>query len=253
MDPLAIPAGTLVIGDLHLAPTGGAGVDAFVEWLDRLSDVPQLVIVGDLFDAWVGHEQVRLAGTIPVLDALKRLSWRGTRVDVLHGNRDFLLDGFFEAWTGAHVWPEGLVAALPDGARALVVHGDELCTEDRSYQRLKFVLRARVTKGALRRLPFFVKRRLAAGLRAASRRAVPAKPAPRKAMQENACRALAAEREVALLVCGHAHRFQDVQVEGGPRWIVLDAFGGERDCVVVGASDVGAHCSRLGSSPLRLL
>jgi hypothetical protein len=27
------------------------------------------------------------------------------------------------------------------------------------------------------------------------------------------------------VVCGHAHAFRDVALAGGPRWIVLGAFG----------------------------
>ncbi len=33
-EPVRLEEGSLVIGDLHLAPAGGAQVDAFVAWLD---------------------------------------------------------------------------------------------------------------------------------------------------------------------------------------------------------------------------
>ena len=54
-------------------------------------------------------------------------------------------------------------------------------------------------------------------------------------MQPAACAALAVAAEADLVVCGHAHGFRDERVEGGSRWIVLDAFGGPRSVLRVGA------------------
>ena len=37
------------------------------------------------------------------------------------------------------------------------------------------------------------------------------------------------------LVCGHAHEFRDESLSNGPRWLVLDAFGGAHDLIEVNA------------------
>lgn len=230
-----LPSGTWVVADLHLDPAGGADVERFGTWIDRLEGVPALVVLGDLFDVWVGPAQARLAGAARALEALARLTARGTALALVPGNRDFLLGDDFERACGGEVHARGFVGRLPGtGQRVLLLHGDELCTRDRGYQRLKRVLRSAPVRWLAPRLPLAVARRAARGLRGASERAVPRKPDPEKALQPEAVRALAAAERAATLVCGHAHRFRDEVLPDGPRWLVLDAFGGPRDALRVG-------------------
>ncbi len=233
-----VPGGA-VIADLHLAPEGGARVDAFVAWLDGLL-VPRLVILGDLFDSWIGAKQLRLPGSAPVMEALGRLVARGCELHVVPGNRDFLLGPDLERRTGGLVHAQGLVIEGPT-CPTLLIHGDELCTLDLSYQRYKRVIQSPLAKSLLPRLPLFLLRRIAGGLRSKSERAVPAKAPEEKSMQDGAALAEAAAADVQALVCGHAHRFQDRELRadsegaGGLRWLVLDGWGGSRDTLVEGA------------------
>jgi UDP-2,3-diacylglucosamine hydrolase len=187
------------------------------------------VILGDLFDSWIGPAQMEIESARRVLDALRRLSVRGTELDVLKGNRDFLLDAKFEERTGAAVHAGGIVATCGDGPRVLLIHGDELCTLDRGYQRLRGVLRSGPVTWTAPKLPRAIALAIARRLRGASTRAVYAKPAAEKEQQESEVRRLASAAHCDVVVCGHAHLFRDVRLEKGPRWIVLDAFGGDRD------------------------
>ena len=227
--------GTLVICDLHLDVGAAGGGLAFAAWLDALRGAPLLVVLGDLFDVWVGPAQATLPGAAPVLGALKRLTERGTRVRVVPGNRDFLLGERFERESGAELAPHGLVLAAPGapGARVLLVHGDELCTLDTGYQRLRGVVRSRPVAWLAPRVPLPLALRLARRLRRASTRAVAQKPVERKSMQPGAADALARASGADVLVCGHAHAYAERALDGGARWIVLDAFGGPRDLLCV--------------------
>jgi UDP-2,3-diacylglucosamine hydrolase len=193
------------------------------------------VIVGDLFDAWVGPAHESCPGARQVIQALADLTAAGTSVQVLHGNRDFLLGESFERASGAAVRPAGLDAVLEDGTHVALLHGDELCTLDHSYQRLRRVLRSRLVCSLAPRVPLSLGGAVARRLRSASVQAVAYKPSAEKQMQEPACRRAARERSAAVVVCGHAHRARDVQLSDGPRWLVLDAFGGGLDCLRVGA------------------
>ncbi len=185
-------------------------------------------MLGDLFDYWVGPAQASLPGAPIVLDALARFTTRGGTLDVAVGNRDFLLDESFAKRTGARLRPRGLIGLLPGGARALLVHGDELCTLDRGYQRLRAVLRSGPVRALGPRLPLPIALRLARRLRRASTRALLVKPSAEKSMQADAARAAAEREGCAYVLCGHAHEFRDELLRGGVRWFVLDAFGGER-------------------------
>ncbi len=245
---IPIEPGTLVIADLHLDVSSRAGTRGFVGWLDRLRDVPRLVILGDLFDVWVGPAQARLEGAPFVLDALRALVRRGTAVELVPGNRDFLLDASFEVRTGARLHPEGFVglaldADARDDQRILFVHGDTLCTRDRGYQRLRRVLRSKAVRWLAPRVPLAIGTRVARRLRRASVRAVAQKLPDEKSIQIPAVVAAAHGARCSTLVCGHAHAFRDEGLERGVRFLVLDAFGGPRDVLRLGLHGEVRPCS----------
>lgn len=234
LDEVELPAGTLVIADLHLELESEASYAPFLDFLGRVSGAPRLVVLGDLFEFWLGAAQGRSPGGRAVLGALRSTVSAGTALDVVPGNRDFLLDRRFEEATGGVVRRAGLVGRAGGGTRVLFVHGDELSTLDRSYQRLRRVLRAGSVRWLAGHLPTALTDAVARRLRRTSRRAVLAKPAETMALQPAACRALAREHRAATVVCGHAHRFRDEVVDESTRWLVLDAFGGERDMLELG-------------------
>ncbi|MCZ6596990.1 MAG: UDP-2,3-diacylglucosamine diphosphatase [Planctomycetota bacterium] len=227
-----LPVGTLLIGDLHLDLEDEASPAPFLAWLDKAAGAPRVVILGDLFEYWIGPAQARTPGGARVLDALAAAVRAGTEIDVVPGNRDFLLDAGFERATGCRIRRDGLVGTLADGARVLVLHGDELATRDRAYQRLRRVVRSKPVLWLAPRLPHWLARRIARRLRRVSTRAVARKSGPEKALQASACRAEARRHGVQTVVCGHAHEFRDEELGDGLRWLVLDAFGGERDALV---------------------
>jgi len=236
------PAGTLVIGDLHQDLFDGEHGEPFARWLDSLGldtlgldtlgAVPRLIILGDLFEFWVGRHQGKVDGARRVLTALRGLVDRGTPVDVLYGNRDFLLGRHFVRATGCTLRPEGLEGELEDGSRTLFLHGDELCTLDHSYQRFKRVMRSRPGRWLAACLPLSLQRSAAARLRRASVQAAARPEADeRRALQPSAAVQQAAEQGASQLVCGHAHAFRDEPLPGGGRWLVIDAWGGDRDAL----------------------
>jgi UDP-2,3-diacylglucosamine hydrolase len=233
---IALEPGTCVVGDLHLdvAP-GAAAPQGFLDWLARLRGTPRLIVLGDLFDAWIGPLHLELPAAAAAVRGLRELSDSGTAVELLLGNRDFLIERGFELASGARVHPGGLLCELPGGARALFVHGDELCTLDRGYQRLKRVVRSRPFAFVARHQPRALSLWVARRLRARSRVAVPRKPPAHTAQQADAVRALAAAARAEHVVCGHAHRFRREQLPQGTTWWVLDAWGGARDLLRVRA------------------
>jgi len=223
-----------VIADLHLDPFDEARCGRFADWTEGLPE-PHLVVMGDLFDAWVGPAHERAPGSRRVIAAFRSLADRG-RVLVLQGNRDFLLGATFEEQSGARVLPEGCVGTRPGGERVLLVHGDELCTKDLAYQRLRRVTHSRLVQWLGPRVPLAISGRIARRMRRVSERAIAMKLPEEKAIQADAARARAAAHDCATLVCGHVHEARDEALDGGPRWLILDAFGGRRDLLRVDAT-----------------
>ncbi len=239
---LELLEGARVIADLHLDLADPQSVAPFLEFLAGLKGCPQLVVLGDLFDVWVGPAQMSEGEAPRVLGALAHLEKQGTQLVVVHGNRDFLLERHFAERVWAKLLPDGFVARLPDGARMLCVHGDTLCTKDKGYQRLRRVLRSRPMLWLAPRLPYWFSRAVAKRLRRASVRAIAMKLPDEKSIQPDAVRAAAEEHHASIVLCGHAHAFRDEKV-GDARWIVLDAFGGERDTLLVESSGITARSS----------
>ncbi|MFT4538304.1 MAG: UDP-2,3-diacylglucosamine hydrolase [Planctomycetota bacterium] len=232
---VVLEPGCRVIADLHLDPGGDDRLDQFCAWCADLQDCPRLIVLGDLFDVWVGPAQADLAGSARVLRALADLNRRACRIDVVPGNRDFLMGERFERESGAVLRLDGFVGAWAGAGShelALFIHGDELCTLDLPYQRMKRVLRSRPMKLIAPRLPLPVARWAAGRLRKRSKTAVAQKRPETTEIQESACRELALESGASTVICGHAHLWRDQQLPAGPRWIVLDAWGGARDVLI---------------------
>jgi UDP-2,3-diacylglucosamine hydrolase len=219
----------MVIADLHLDAFDSAACQAFGAWLRGLKET-QLFVLGDLFDAWLGPAHESAAGALLVMEAFAEFTGEGGDVHLLRGNRDFLLGSSFEAASGCRVHPEGLVVVERSGFRWLFLHGDELCTRDLPYQRLRRLTHSAFVQRFGPHVPLFISKRVAARLRRHSTQVVPKKPAAELAIQEPAAAQHAARSNCAGLVCGHVHRALDSVLEGGVRWLILDAFGaGKRD------------------------
>ena len=90
----------LLVSDVHLSETYPVLTTALVVWLTsyciNASNPPeQLLILGDLFDAWVGDDQQHhpQAGSSAkdIADVLVRIQAKGIAVGFIAGNRDFLI------------------------------------------------------------------------------------------------------------------------------------------------------------------
>jgi UDP-2,3-diacylglucosamine hydrolase len=214
---------TLFISDLHLDPREPAVTRQFLAFLDgeaRRADA--LYILGDLFEVWIGDDDPEPAGR-EVIAALRRLTDAGVPCRVMHGNRDFLLGRRFLAETGATLVRDGEVVDL-HGERVLLMHGDLLCTDDTSYQRLRRIVRNPVVQWIFRHLSLARRRDLADRMRAGSRMHT-GNAAP-EIMDVNPQAVTEAFRQagVRTMVHGHTHRpaVHELVVDGTPsRRIVL--------------------------------
>ena len=119
----------LFISDLHLHESRPQLTQAFFEFLqNQASRAQELYILGDFFDAWIGDDDDQPL-VREVAQVLQPLSQEGTRIFLMHGNRDFLMGPSFARACGAEILAEGTVIDL-QGEPTLLLHGDSLCTGD---------------------------------------------------------------------------------------------------------------------------
>ena len=208
---------TLFVSDLHLDAASPGIARQFHAFLDDAArSAEALYILGDLFEAWLGDDDPDPAARATVR-ALRALTGSGVPVFVMHGNRDFLIGGRFCRETGATLLPDGTVVELY-GERAVLLHGDALCTDDASYQRLRRIVRNPVVRGLFRIMTLNQRRALATRMRAGSRAHV-GMTAP-EIMDVNAAAVAHAFREagVRTMIHGHTHRpaIHPLEIDGAP-------------------------------------
>jgi UDP-2,3-diacylglucosamine hydrolase len=224
---------TLFVSDLHLDAAAPPAVAQFLDFLEqRARGAEALYILGDLFESWVGDDDDEPCRE-RVCAGLARLRAQGVPCYVMHGNRDFLLGRGFEARSGAHLLADPVIADVY-GEPVLLTHADALCTADRSYQRLRGVVRAPRWQRRFLRLSLQARRALAGQARSGSRRHTGR--TSYGIMDVDGAAVLAAMRAcgVRTLLHGHTHRpaVHELVLDGQPaRRIVLGPWHEHGSCL----------------------
>lgn len=159
------------VADVHLHAEDTATALAFEQHVVH-GRFDALLILGDLFEVWVGDDllqgdDVQAALARRLAQALRRVSQQRP-VWLMHGNRDFLLGTDFAAACGATLLPDPTVLAL-GGWRWLLSHGDAWCVADRDYQAWRTQARSNAWRTAFLAQPLAQRLRQARQLRAQSR------------------------------------------------------------------------------------
>jgi UDP-2,3-diacylglucosamine hydrolase len=224
---------TLFVSDLHLDAASPPAVAQFLDFLEqRARGAEALYILGDLFESWVGDDDDEPCRE-RVCAGLARLRARGVPCYVMHGNRDFLLGRGFEARSGAHLLADPVIADVY-GEPVLLTHADALCTADRSYQRLRGVVRTPRWQRRFLRLSLQARRALAGQARSGSRRHT--ERTSYGIMDVDGTAVIAAMRAcgVRTLLHGHTHRpaVHELLLDGQPaRRIVLGPWHEHGSCL----------------------
>jgi UDP-2,3-diacylglucosamine hydrolase len=230
----------LFIADLHLCSEEPAITAGFLRFLAGTAREAQaLYILGDLFEAWIGDDDPEpLHGEIAL--AIKALVDSGVPCYFIHGNRDFLLGRRFARLSGMTLLPEEKVLDLY-GRRVLILHGDTLCTDDHGYQ----AFRQKVHQPWLQRLflalPLFIRKRVAAKMRAGSKAANSSKSLSIMDVNQQAVVDALTRRDVQWMIHGHTHRpeIHSLTANGKPAFrCVLGAWHTEGSMIKVTPEDV---------------
>lgn len=132
---------TLFISDLHLESDNAVITASFLHFLStKAAGCEALYILGDLFEVWVGDDDHNRL-TEMVVKALAALSASGSRIFLMHGNRDFLLGKDFAGRCGATLLEEPAIIDCY-GQQVLLIHGDSLCTRDVDYMKFRKMVRS---------------------------------------------------------------------------------------------------------------
>lgn len=136
VEPLTNP---VVISDLHLTPSKPKTIMAFLRFMKTVAPrYQELVILGDLFDFWIGDDAMGEAEAI--VKVLKLHSMTGRRVLVMPGNRDVMIGREFAEAVGGELLSDPIKVNIK-GVDVLLAHGDEWCLKDVQYQQFRAMCR----------------------------------------------------------------------------------------------------------------
>ncbi len=151
------------ISDLHLSEEKPELVRSFLYFLEHQArSAHSLYILGDLFDLWVGDDCMQ-PWHFEIARALKQYS-RQHGLYFIKGNRDFLIGKQFCDLAGFTLLSDCTVITV-DQIKILLLHGDTLCTKDRSYQLYRHFVHSKIVRFIYSKLSKKIKLKIANKIR----------------------------------------------------------------------------------------
>ncbi|XZG69119.1 UDP-2,3-diacylglucosamine diphosphatase [Chitinibacteraceae bacterium HSL-7] len=216
----------LFVSDLHLSPMDPATYASFRRFLAGPARAARAIyLLGDVFEVWVGDDQLQEPFYADVAKALTALADQGVALYFIAGNRDFLCGPKLAAACRWTVLPEPQRVHTPIGP-VLVMHGDTLCSDDTNYQRFRRIVRHPMTQWLWRCLPYRWRSRRALRLRQQSSAMNRKKDVMLMDVNRDTVNMVMREYDVSKLIHGHTHRPAHHREEAGERWVLSDWHGG---------------------------
>ena len=216
---------SLFISDLHLSEERPEANERFFQFLEEdAAGAQALYVLGDLFEYWIGDDDLEAPFNGVVAGFFRRLSAAGTQLHFMQGNRDFLVGTAFASATGATLLADPSVV---DGT--LLMHGDTLCTDDLDYQAWRRTARSPDWQHEFLAKPVSLRRETVRGLREKSKSVIQAKTAEIMDVNDAAVAEAFRRHGVTRLIHGHTHRpgMHRVEIDGRrcERWVLPDWYG----------------------------
>lgn len=235
---------TLFISDLHLCadrPHSNRQFFDFVATTARQAEA--LYVLGDLFESWVGDDDLADPFNAAVADAFGTLAGHSVPVFFMHGNRDLLIGAAFTARCSAQLVSDPTLLELY-GTPTLIMHGDTLCTDDIDYQKFRIYARDPENQQKFLAQPLAARKQQMLGLRAESIRSKQAKTEEIMDVSTTAVEQVLREQRYPRIIHGHTHRpARHVHTVDGhtcERWVLNDWYqrGGYLRCDASGCTAV---------------
>ncbi|HDK37595.1 MAG TPA: UDP-2,3-diacylglucosamine diphosphatase [Thiolapillus brandeum] len=207
----------LFISDLHLSPATPELLLQFQRFLasDAVRQADALYILGDLFDAWIGDDDPSPFAA-QVRDLLREAGAH-TRLYFQQGNRDFLLGADFASVANMQLLPEEHVIQI-GGQPVLLLHGDQLCTDDKDYQQARKLFRSPQFQAQTLAMSIPERIKKAAEIRQMSGEAKAMKSSEIMDVNQQAVEVMMHKHGVRRLIHGHTHRpaTHEFELDGQP-------------------------------------
>ncbi|MBK9020356.1 MAG: UDP-2,3-diacylglucosamine diphosphatase [Sulfuritalea sp.] len=240
---LTITGTARFVSDLHLRSERPDLTQRFATFLadTAASNVEVLYILGDLFEYWIGDDDLQDEFNAEVCSLLRSAADMGPRLCFIAGNRDFLIGADFAAAAGITLLDE-VEKVGAGGTATLLMHGDTICTDDLPYQEFRRMVRAPQWQRQFLARPLPERRAEVASLRRRSAEAMQGKTAEIMDANADAIKAALTTHGCTRLIHGHTHRpgREDIVLASGnaERWVLSDWDTGRGDALEIGPAGV---------------
>ena len=195
---------TYFISDLHLERIESSITNIFTEFLDDLNQNDSLYILGDLFESWIGDDNVSELSQY-ISDRLLSLSERNISVAIMHGNRDFLIGEDFCKASSIELINDPRIIEI-DTKKVMLTHGDQLCTDDKEYQAFRSVVRNPLWQKDFLNFPISKREKIAGEAKDASKDSKENKAMEIMDVNTDAVLKAFNDHPVEIMIHGHTHR-----------------------------------------------
>ena len=121
------------VSDIHIVNAKDPKAELFATALDDMAkDATHLLLLGDIFDLWVGSSQYFAKEFSPIVSRIKHMVDKGIEVHYVEGNHDFHLEEFWKDQLGVHVHHSDHDLTLGK-IKVRVEHGDFINPDDKAY------------------------------------------------------------------------------------------------------------------------
>ena len=195
---------TYFISDLHLERIESPITNIFTAFLDDLNQNDSLYILGDLFESWIGDDNVTELSQY-ISDRLLMLSERDISVAIMHGNRDFLIGEDFCKASSIELINDPRIIEI-DTKKVMLTHGDELCTDDKEYQAFRSVVRNPLWQKDFLNFPISKREKIAGEAKDASKDSKENKAMEIMDVNTDAVLKAFNDQNIEIMIHGHTHR-----------------------------------------------
>jgi UDP-2,3-diacylglucosamine hydrolase len=240
----------LFISDLHLSPANPELLSLVNEFLNQQHNKYNAIyLLGDIFNTWLGDDIVPDEYQVFV-KTLSDLSKQDTELFLMVGNRDFMMGKHFAKQCGAKLISDPTIIQL-DNHKAIVMHGDTLCTDDKSYQRFRLWSRNKLLQWLFLLLPVKFRQNISDKIKQKSREQKQYKSAMIMDVNKAEVEKVMQQYNCQLLIHGHTHR-PDIHEQVNGHRIVLGDWQNEISFVEYVDHTLNVHDQRIGIKTLKL-
>ncbi len=193
------------LSDLHIDAMANDLHQPLIKWLSSCQQGDKIYCLGDLFDAWPGPEVIDNPAVQHILNAFLQATARGVSWWFIPGNRDVLvMPAVIHAYGGRYIREAMVIDCY--ARPTLLMHGDQLCTLDKSYQRWASMVKRVWVKKIFLAIPWRIRYALIQSIRKTTRACVRQKHAATMDVSCETVNDTMREYKVCQMIHGHTHK-----------------------------------------------